>query len=86
MKPKPEERDEGSKLVFDHAMQQGLKIIMMPNGVAFVSHHANYPGITYNNLRHLGNFLTAIIVDGGGTWELHRIAPDTFRRIEDAGT
>lgn len=74
MKPKP--RDEGSKQLLDRAVRNGVDIWIRDNGIAFVDVGStpteSYRGITYSNEEWLGNFLIALIVDGGGHWTLRR--------------
>lgn len=74
MTPKTATRDEGSAQLLTYAMNHGLTIEMCPNGTTMVIWHPDRRVITHAHERHLGEFLAAIIVDGGGRWKLKREA------------
>lgn len=72
MIPKTATRDEGSRLILDYAIKHGIEIEMMRNGTSMVVWHPGRQIVSHSHERHLGEFLAAIIVDGGGRWKLTR--------------
>lgn len=72
MTPKTATRDKGSMEILDHAVEHGLRVEMLPNGTTMIEWHPGRGTISHSHERHLGEFLAAIIVDGGGRWKLTR--------------
>jgi hypothetical protein len=65
-----DDRTPGARFILERAKEGHLVIEMCPNGEAMLCYDPDHKVITFASERHLGKFLAALIVDGGGSWRL----------------